>query len=57
MSGADAGVYQLVWQKGPGAGVTSNNAVKTDTFTGIQSMNLQAPRQSTRIDSWATIIE
>jgi type IV pilus assembly protein PilY1 len=57
VSSADAGVYQLVWQKGPGAGITSNNAVKTDTFTGIQSMNLQAPRQSTRIDSWATIIE
>lgn len=57
VSSADAGVYQLVWQKGPGAGITSNNAVKTDTFTGIQSMNLQTPRQSTRIDSWATIIE
>ena len=57
VSSANAGVYQLVWQKGPGAGITTNNAVKTDTFTGIQSMNLQAPRQSTRIDSWATIIE
>jgi type IV pilus assembly protein PilY1 len=57
VTSADAGVYQLVWQKGPGAGITSNSAVKTDTFTGIQSMNLKAPRQSTRIDSWATIIE
>jgi type IV pilus assembly protein PilY1 len=57
VSNANAGVYQLVWQKGPGAGITTNNAVKTDPFTGIQSMNLQAPRQSTRIDSWATIIE
>jgi type IV pilus assembly protein PilY1 len=57
VSSANAGVYQLVWQKGPGAGITTNTAVKTDTFTGIQSMNLQAPRQSTRIDSWATIIE
>lgn len=57
ISDANGGVYQLVWQKGPGAGITNNTAVKTDTFTGIQSMNLQAPRQSTRIDSWATIIE
>jgi type IV pilus assembly protein PilY1 len=54
---ANAGVYQLVWQKGSGKGVTTNPAVKTDPYTGIQSMDLQAPRQSTRMDSWATIIE
>ena len=56
VSDTGGGVYQLVWQKGPGVGL-KNPAVKTDPFTGIQSMDLQAPRQSTRIDSWATIIE
>src|SRR5262249_37666325 len=57
VSSTDNGTYQLVWQKGPRAGVTANSNVKTDTFTGIQSLNLRAPRTARRIDSWATIIE
>jgi type IV pilus assembly protein PilY1 len=56
VSSANSGVYQLVWQKGPGPGIV-DPLVKTDAFTGIQSLDLQAPRQSTRLDSWATIIE
>jgi type IV pilus assembly protein PilY1 len=57
VSNVNGGNYQLVWQKGPGGGVAGNPGVKTDASTGIQSMNLQTPRQSTRIDSWASIFE
>jgi type IV pilus assembly protein PilY1 len=52
----DGGDYQVVWQKGVGNGVTDNSLVTT-TPDGIQSLTLQSPRQSTRIDSWAGIIE
>ena len=48
VSNVNSGNYQIVWQKGPGAGVAGNAGVKTDASTGIQSMNLQTPRQSTR---------
>lgn len=57
VSNVNGGNYQIVWQKGPGAGIANNAGVKTDASTGVQSMNLQTPRQSTRIDSWASIFE
>lgn len=52
----DGGGYEIVWNKGLGQGVTGNTAVKT-TPDGIQSLSLQTPHQSTRIDSWAGILE
>ncbi|MFO0758810.1 MAG: hypothetical protein U0359_20125 [Byssovorax sp.] len=57
VSNVNGGNYQIVWQKGPGAGITGKPGIKTDASTGIQSMNLQTPRQSTRIDSWASVFE
>jgi type IV pilus assembly protein PilY1 len=53
---ASGGGYEIVWQKGPGNGVTTNTLVKTGS-DGIQSLGVQSPQQSTRIDSWAGIIE
>jgi type IV pilus assembly protein PilY1 len=53
----DGGEYQIVWHKGKGEGVTNNSQVKNSPLAdGLQTLDVN-PRQSTRIDSWAGIIE
>jgi type IV pilus assembly protein PilY1 len=50
------GGYEVAWQKGPGNGVTTNSLVKTGA-DGTQTLSVPSPQQSTRIDSWAGILE
>jgi type IV pilus assembly protein PilY1 len=52
VSKAAAGEFQLVFQTGPKAGSQAQGA-KTNTITQA----LPAPRLSTRVDSWASIVE
>ncbi len=48
--------YHVMWQTGAGSGLTPNASV-TNEMTGTQSMALPPPGQSTRVDSWAAIVE
>jgi len=56
VSGVGQSQYHVMWQTGAGSGITPNATVANE-MTGTQSMALPPPGQSTRIDSWAAIVE
>ena len=51
LSSVTAGEFQLVFQTGKGGSASENSQTNTTTET------LPRPRESTRIDSWASIVE
>jgi len=64
VSGASQSTYQLKWQTGQGAGLANGGNVNAEKqgsaanpIQHMQSMNLPAPGQQSRIDSWAALVE
>lgn len=59
LTGVSSSSYQVMWQTGAGAGLsTSGTAVKSSATTpGVQSVQPPPPGQGTRIDSWASIVD
>ena len=57
VTGANQSEYRILWQTGAGSGL-SGGGVRTESgVQGMQNMTVPPPGQSTRIDSWAAIIE
>jgi hypothetical protein len=58
VSGVQPSQYRIMWQTGAGKGLTTGGSVSNESgISGMQNMTVAAPGQSTRIDSWAAIIE
>jgi type IV pilus assembly protein PilY1 len=58
VTGVQPSQYRIMWQTGAGAGLTTGGNVRNDTgIVGMQNMTIASPGQSTRIDSWAAIVE
>ena len=54
----NASEYRIMWQTGSGAGLAGASGAKAEGgITGVQNITIPPPGQSTRIDSWGTIVE
>jgi type IV pilus assembly protein PilY1 len=57
VTSANQSVYKIMWQTGAGSGLSGGGVTNETGITGMQNMVIPSPGQSTRIDSWATILE
>lgn len=56
VTNANTSEYRIMWQVGSGSGLTASG-VRNEGVQGMQNMTIPPPGQSTRFDSWATIVE